>query len=199
MKTFLAGVLATLALGGVAVAVAINSGLPDVAADTPHGQLVFNVLEFARERSIEQRSADIRPPANLGDVARVRRGAGNYDAMCAGCHLSPGVRQSEIRAGLYPTPPDLANVLPPVELSGQAAARQFWIIKHGIKATGMAAWGKGGMGDEDIWDLVAFLRRLPTLSATEYQAGVAASGGHAHAGLPEAHDAELHAHEHHSH
>ncbi len=66
-------------------------------------------------------------------------------------------------------------------------ARQFWIIKHGIKASGMPAWSKGGMEDEAIWDLVAFLQKLPGLTATDYKALVASSEGHSHGGL-DAHD-----------
>lgn len=55
------------------------------------------------------------------------------------------------------------------------------MIKHGIKATGMPAWGKS-MGDEYIWGMVAFLNQLPTMDAKQYQTLVASSGGHQHGG-----------------
>jgi hypothetical protein len=42
-------------------------------------------------------------------------------------------------------------------------------VKHGIKATGMAAWGVTH-DDELLWDIVAFLRNLPELTAEQYQA-----------------------------
>jgi hypothetical protein len=55
------------------------------------------------------------------------------------------------------------------------------VIKHGIKASGMPAWGKS-MGDEYIWGLVAFLQQLPKLDAAGYKTLVASSGGHSHGG-----------------
>jgi hypothetical protein len=181
--------LAVLAVVGAASgAVLLYAGAINVAADEPHHPLTYRLLEFSRERSIAVRASEIKPPINLANPERVRLGSGNYDAMCVGCHLSPEAEDSEIRKGLYPTPPKLtAN--PEAALDPQfAQARQFWIIKHGIKASGMPAWSKGGMEDEAIWDLVAFLQRLPGLTATDYTALVASSEGHSHGGL-DAHDA----------
>ena len=60
-------------------------------------------------------------------------------------------------------------------------SHHFWVIKHGIKASGMPAWGKS-MGDEYIWGMVAFLQQLPKLDAAQYKALVASSGGHSHGG-----------------
>ena len=60
-------------------------------------------------------------------------------------------------------------------------AHHFWVIKHGIKASGMPAWGKS-MNDEYIWNMVAFLQGLPKLNAEQYRAMVASSGGHSHGG-----------------
>lgn len=192
MNKILMGGLAALGLAGAAVAIVVQMGLVDVSADTPHSPLVFQLIDYARERSIARGLETIQPPTDLADAGRVRRGAGNYDAMCAGCHLAPGVDNSEIRQGLYPTPPNLARPADAQESTDQAAARRFWIIKHGLKASGMPAWSKGGMEDVAIWDLVAFLRVLPTLSAVQYHASVAASGGHSHGGLDHhhAHDSD---------
>lgn len=180
MNRFLMGVLATLGLGLVSGAVALYFGVLDIAADKPHSQLVYSLIEMAREQSIGRRTRDLTAPTNLSDPDRVRRGAGNYAAMCIGCHLAPGKTDSELRMGLYPIPPDLSR---PVRTTPAAAARQFWIIKHGIKATAMPAWSKGGMEDEAIWDLVAFLQVLPALSANQYFALVEESDGHSHGGL----------------
>ena len=48
-------------------------------------------------------------------------------------------------------------------------AEQFWVVKHGLKMTGMPAWGVTH-DDELLWDVVAFLRKLPELSADQYRA-----------------------------
>src|SRR3546814_5441303 len=53
-------------------------------------------------------------------------------------------------------------------------AQQFWIIKHGIKMTAMPAWGKTHP-DPLIWDMVAFVRKLPGMSPTEYKQLVASA------------------------
>jgi hypothetical protein len=92
--------------------------------------------------------------------------------MCVACHLAPGLATSELSVGLYPAPPDLSR-----ETVDPAEA--FWIIKHGIKATGMPAWGKS-MADEYIWNLTAFVVKLPDLDQTQYRTLVAESSGHSH-------------------
>jgi mono/diheme cytochrome c family protein/ketosteroid isomerase-like protein len=174
MKRTLSIVAITLLAVVLLGALVVVSGALSVAADEPHSSLVFGILDSARERSIEARADDIQVPA-LDDAGMVHRGAGNYDAMCARCHLAPGMEPTELSAGLSPTPPNLAKH------AHADAAEAFWVIKHGIKATGMPAWGKH-MEDQYIWDVVAFLHKLPSLSVEQYQAEVAASGGHSHGG-----------------
>lgn len=190
MKKLLLISAVVLAVVAALGALAIGAGLYNVAADEAHSPLVYRILETARERSIAVRARGIEAP-DLEDPARARRGAGNYDAMCAGCHLAPGKTGSEISAGLYPAPPDLTKATDAVD-----PAAAFWVIKHGIKASGMPAWGKR-MEDAYIWDMVAFLRKLPTLSAEQYAAEIAASGGHSHGGgegKDEATDDAMHTH-----
>ncbi|MBX3703104.1 MAG: cytochrome c [Steroidobacteraceae bacterium] len=163
------------ALVVIAGAAFVVLGGYNVAADEPHWKLTSSLMQTVRERSIAARSADIVVPP-LDDEAQIRTGAGNYDAMCAGCHLRPGENDSELRAGLYPRPPDLARH----RVHDPAAA--FWVIKHGIKMSGMPAWG-GHMEDEYIWGLVAFMKRLPDMSEASYRDLVEASGGHSHGGM----------------
>lgn len=170
------------ALGLLGVGGFVYSGLYHMGADDPHWPVTYRLIEILRDRSIAARSGDIEVPADLGDPVRARRGAGNYDAMCAGCHLAPGRRDSEIRKGLYPQPPNLA--LPDKASERYMAANQFWVIKHGLKMSGMPAWGKAGVDDASIWDMVALIPKLSSLSPNEYQRLVTSSGGHAHAGVP---------------
>ena len=210
MKKILLGAVGTLGLGAAAAAALIQIGILDFAADTPHSPVVHRLIEWAREQSIAHRATDIAVPADLSNTSRIRRGAGNYDAMCAECHLAPGIEDSESRKGLYPTPPNLAK---PIADSNSTDARRFWIVKHGVKGSGMPAWSKGGMEDEAIWDLTAFLKILPSLSPEEYRRQVEASDGHSHGGMDghetaqkteqphdhdheHHHDVKPHAHEH---
>lgn len=194
MKNLLSAVILLLLVGGAALGGIIWSGTFSVAADEPHSRIVHRLLEIARERSVAARSASIDVP-DLANEELIRIGAGNYAAMCEGCHLRPGLGDSEIRRGLYPQPPDLA-----VRDAGDAA-RDFWIIRHGLKATGMPAWGLS-MDDGTIWGMVAFMRSMPGQSAADYAAAVAASSGHSHGGLedePEPAAAGAHDHSAHEH
>ena len=168
--------VAVLALVALLVVVGyVWSGSYDIGADSAHTRPVYSMLETLRERSIAIRAGRLQPPANLNDMALIRQGAGNYDAMCTGCHLGPGIEPTELSRGLYPAPPNLST-------AGEfVPSHHFWVIKHGIKASGMPAWGKS-MGDEYIWGIVAFLQQLPKLDAAHYRALVASSGGHSHGG-----------------
>jgi hypothetical protein len=130
------------------------------------------VLATVRERSIAVRAADLTVP-NLADPALIGLGAEHYAAMCTGCHLAPGTGDNEMRQGLYPKPPNLT------EPRDRSPAQSFWIIKHGLKMSGMPAWGVSH-DDESLWGLVAFLQQLPALDAAGYAALTAAPGAEQH-------------------
>ena len=155
-----------LLLAGVAGI--IYSGVYNVGADVPHSRLVFGLLDQVRERSVANHARGISAPRDLSDPKRISAGAGLYAEMCAGCHLAPGIEPTEISRGLYPSAPELARG------DDLSAAEQFWTIKHGIKSTAMPAWGKTH-SDELIWDMVAFVRQLATLSPARYKALVASA------------------------
>lgn len=159
-------VLIVLVILAAAAGAFIYSGLYNIGADRPHSKLVASALTQLRENAIEHHARDIEVPADLNDSKRVSAGAGLYAGMCTGCHLGPGLGKSEISQGLYPPAPELAKV------SDLSPAEQFWIIKHGVKFSAMPAWGKTH-DDQLIWDMVAFLRRLPRMSPEQYKAAVA--------------------------
>ena len=147
------------------VGIIICTGVYNVAADAPHMAPTSWLIEHIRDRSIAVRAAGIRVPGDLGDPKRISAGAGLYSDMCSGCHLAPGMEKTEISQGLYPAAPELSRGL------DHSPAEEFWIIKHGVKLTAMAAWGRTH-DDTLIWDMVAFVRKLPTLSPAQYLAAV---------------------------
>jgi len=155
-------VIGTLVVLAGVVAVAIYEGLYNIAADVPHTQPVYWLLETARERSVAVRARDIVVPNDLDDANRISKGASEYSEMCSGCHLAPGMERTEISRGLYPRAPELRRG------TDLTPAEQFWIIKHGVKQTGMPAWGVTH-DDELLWDVVAFVRKLPELTAEQYE------------------------------
>jgi len=154
-------IVCTLAVGIIGAGVLVESGFYDIGADDHHTTFVLGIIEQLRERSIavRDRSIDLR----LEEAPeRIAAGAEHYAALCAGCHLAPGMTKSAIRPGLYPHPPNLAQE------DLRDARRAFWIIKHGIKMSGMPAWGKT-LDDAAIWDLVSFVRKMPDMTVETYQ------------------------------
>ena len=156
-------VLAVVIATGLGVFV--YSGIYNIGADDHHTKPVFAVLQALRNRSKHVRSDDIKVP-NLNDPQLILKGAGQYAAMCTGCHLEPGVENSELREGMYPQPPNLSKV----HVDPQDA---FWVIKHGIKMSAMPAWGMAGHDDPTIWSMVAFIEKLPGMTPQQYKAIVA--------------------------
>lgn len=138
----------------------IYSGIYPMGADVPHTKLSYWALETLRDKSIDRASRDIQVP-DLDDPELLLSGGPDYNEMCAGCHLKPGKDKSDFSIGLYPAPPNLTE-------GAEVPRAQFWVIKHGIKASGMPAWGPTH-DDQRIWAMVAFLQKLPQLTPQQYQ------------------------------
>jgi mono/diheme cytochrome c family protein len=163
-------------------AIVVYAGLFNFAADKAHWGLTSRMIESARERFIARQTDDLKPPTNLQDAKLIADGAGEYAEMCTGCHLAPGMKDTELRVGLYPKPPNLAE-----HGAHRTPEQQFWIIKHGLKMTGMPAWGPTH-DDERLWSMVAFLQKLPELTPEAYRELIESGGGGHH------HDAAGHDH-----
>jgi hypothetical protein len=165
----LIGLLATL--GGIGAAAFFFGGFFSVAANNPDPRVVNWALVHVREASIARHATD-RPPGSLDDPTMVKEGARAYSQRgCTNCHGGPGVEPADFSAGLNP-PPNLKkviNVLPPQEL--------FWVIKHGIKMTGMPSFGATDppVPDREIWTMVAFLKKLPDVSDEDFKVWSTAS------------------------
>jgi mono/diheme cytochrome c family protein len=151
-------VVLAVVLGGAAV---IYAGFYDVSATAPHWAVTTWLMETARTRSIRVHAAAIQMPSGLGDPAKVLIGVEHFAAHCAVCHGAPGVPRGDIAEGLYPQPPNLARAA-----TFYTDGELFWIIKHGIKMTGMPAWGNHS--DAELWATVAFIKRLPRMSDQDY-------------------------------
>ncbi len=157
--------LEMLALGFILAIVCgsalIYTGAYDVAATRRHWPLTEWLLDTARIRSIKARAVGITPPAGLDDHAKILMGTEHYADHCAVCHGAPGVPKGDIAQGLYPQPPDLAATS-----KRYTDAELFWIVKHGIKMTGMPGWADHD--DDELWATVAFLKMLPGMTPEDY-------------------------------
>jgi len=163
IRAVLATLAATTAMVILGGGIFIYAGLFNVAATDHHWSATSWLMQTARTRSIAAHARGITAPPGLDSPANLAMGVEHFAAHCAVCHGAPGVPKGEIAEGLYPAPPDLA-----VAASSYSDAELFWIIKHGIKLTGMPAWADHS--DAAIWATVAFLRKLQS-GMTEQQYG----------------------------
>ena len=152
-----------LILAAAALVAYAYSGLYSVAVGTGHNPVTRWYLSTLRERSVEVRAEQLQVPADLDSEQRIRAGAGHYSQMCVGCHGHPGREPSD---HFEPAPPALSR-------RADEADEAFWIVKNGIKMSAMPQ--HRDHSDEDIWDIVAFLQRLPHLSVSDYEAITAAT------------------------
>ncbi len=157
------GSIIVLAL--LAVLTVMYTGIFNVATAWQDPPLLRWVLVTTRESSIERRAQDIQAPA-LDGAQQIENGFRSYRERCAICHTPPGGKQSPLAKGLNPEPPDLSEDEDKDEMS---AAELFWVIKNGIRMTGMPAWGPTH-DDTEVWDIVAFIKTLPQTSAADYRA-----------------------------
>jgi mono/diheme cytochrome c family protein len=161
MRKVILTIAVILVSGALGAALFVESGFYNIGADDHHTKAVLALITQLRDRSIQARLGSIKPQL-MATPAMIKSGAERYAALCVGCHLAPGVAKSDLRPGLYPHPPNLAQE------DIQESRRAFWIIKHGIKMSAMPAWGRT-LDDAAIWDVVAFVRKMPNLSPEDYQ------------------------------
>jgi cytochrome c553 len=156
----MATVLAALvAIGGFLLAV---SGIIPIKASSRHWAITKWVLNFAKERSVKTHALGLKTPP-LDAPSLVIKGAGHYETGCFPCHGSPELQHPPIAQAMTPTPPHL-----PLQITKWEPRELFYIVKHGIQFTGMPAW-PALQRDDEVWAMVAFLRRLPSLDAAAYR------------------------------
>lgn len=160
-------IVAALVIVGLGVAF-IYSGVYDIGALSPHTAATLWVLNITRDRSIRAHARKITVPP-LDDSALVALGASHFHEMCVQCHGAPGVKRAEIGQGLYPRAPHLRRAV-----RDWNDAELYWIVKNGIKLTGMPAFAPTH-SEHALWGIVAFIRRLPNMTPAEYSRTVAAA------------------------
>jgi mono/diheme cytochrome c family protein len=171
MKTILTVlvVLAVVVLGAIGF---MFSGLYDVSASVPDKGLIRWALVTTQRHSVHRGIAALKGTVqvpNLEDPKRIQTGLAHYQEMCTTCHGAPGVNISEIGQGLNPDPPELSDA------SRDEPEETFWVVKNGIKMTGMPSFGVTHT-DDQIWDIVAFVRKMGKLTPQQYQAMVQQAG-----------------------
>jgi mono/diheme cytochrome c family protein len=158
-------------IGALAIVVAIGAaifffgGFYSVAGTAEEPGVVAWALVNVRQASIDRHAID-QPPISLDDPAIVQAGARAFAARgCTNCHGGPGVGWAKFSEGLRPDPPDLKDI------AKEREPRQlFWVVKNGIKMTGMPSFGSIGVPDQEIWTIAAFIKKLPSVSDADFKA-----------------------------
>jgi mono/diheme cytochrome c family protein len=162
-----AALLAFLALAAAGAGAFVWLGIYDISASDQHLRATYHAIRTMMHRSVTRRADAIEVPP-LGAPAQLERGVALFRAHCVQCHGAPGLAPAPFALSMRPLATPLAR-------SGrdQTPGYLYWAVKHGIKMTGMPAW-EFRMSDADMWAVVAFVRELPRLSPTQYQALAAA-------------------------
>ena len=151
-----------LAIIGVIATLTFVKGTGLSARATP-GTVETAVARRLRALAVPGDYASLRNPVLRNDES-VRNGMAHFADHCAICHANDGSGDTEMANGLFPPAPDMRQAATQ-DLSDGAL---FYIVEHGVRFTGMPAWGTGSIeGEESSWHLVHFIRHLPDLSEAE--------------------------------
>ncbi len=164
-------------IGALAIILAVVGGVYflggfyNVAASVDEPAPIKWALIGAREASIVRHENDLsKPPFALDDQTVIEQGARDFaNAGCVNCHGAPGAKWAKFSEGLNPDPPDLKDVV-----KGASASEIFWVIKNGIRMTGMPSFGKAGLTDDQVWHIAAFVKAIPKVSDADYRTWTAA-------------------------
>ena len=160
---FFSGVFFTLLVGVAILGFIFATGRFNVAATAPP-DLADKVAPWVLEKALDRRAKDVTDPI-AKDPGAVARGMSHYRENCLPCHGAPGVEPEEFHEGMNPSPPDIDAPA----LQHDSDAEIFWVVKNGIRMTGMPAFAVNHK-DEEIRDIVAFVRHAPQLTDAERQA-----------------------------
>jgi mono/diheme cytochrome c family protein len=162
---FLAFIGALAIIAAVAALIYFFGGFYSVAENEDNPAIVDWALASVRGASVAGHATDMAP-ANLDDPATVKAGARAYATIgCVNCHGGPpDANWAKWSEGLKPVPADLKEMA-----KERTAPQLFWAIKNGIKFTGMPSFGLAGATDDQIWSIVAFIKKLPTSSDEDYK------------------------------
>ncbi|MEX2496686.1 MAG: c-type cytochrome [Woeseia sp.] len=162
MKLFVRHLVLAAVLFALTAAILVYAGVYNVSARAGHLPPTAWLLHFAMRKSVRTHAIGIEVPS-LDDTRMIIRGATYFSIGCAACHGEPGNRYTPVVNEMTPRAPPLAPVI------GAWKIRElFWVVKNGIKYTGMPAWATAERDDE-VWDMVSFLLRLPDLDVEEYR------------------------------
>jgi mono/diheme cytochrome c family protein len=156
MKKVLLGAVLILAILLLAALAITRLGLMPVTADGSHSSLEARIMPAVLHASISRHASQETNPVLLNED-NLKAAVDTYKAMCARCHSTPEGKPSIYGQSFYPPAPQLAK-----GMAQYTDSQLFWVIKHGIRNTGMPAWGSM-LSDDEIWQIVSLLNNSQDL------------------------------------
>ena len=146
-----------LAIIVVAVALLVIAAMSfNLAALQSPGRFETRVADLSKGFLINRASRHGIPPRAVNTKASIAAGGEHYGLDCSVCHSDDGRGQTPVGEWMYPRASDLTSK----RVQSYSDQELFWIIRNGIRLSGMPAFGEVETPDH-IWDLVNYLRTLP--------------------------------------
>jgi mono/diheme cytochrome c family protein len=155
---FGAGFFTCVLLAIIVPLLVLALGLMDMSARSKPGLLESTLAPWAFDSSMEKRAPGTKNPV-ANDPCAITFGLDHYRVNCVMCHGAPDVKPAELAAGLNPPVPELQTD----DTQSLSDGQLFWIIKNGIRMTGMPAFAETHT-DTEIWHIVTFVRHLPKIT-----------------------------------
>jgi len=171
IKGGLAGFGFALLLGLLLILFIAYTGAYDIAASKDHSPFGRWMFSTTMKNSVAARASDTEVPSRF-TPEQAAAGARRYKTMCEHCHAGPGAEKAEWAKGMLPQPPHLVEEVPEWEPN-----EIFWLVKHGVRMSAMPAFG-GTHDDAALWEITAFVMRLPGMTPEQYAALGAGQSSH---------------------
>jgi len=166
VRKILSGAVLMLVILLLSALAVMRLGLMPANADGTHSSLEARIMPLALHASIARHASADTNPISVNEE-NLQAGVSTYKAMCSRCHSTPAGNPSVYGQSFYPPAPQLLG-----GMSNYTDSQLFWLIKHGIRNTGMPAWG-AMLSDDEIWQIVSLLKNaqdLPPSVESEWQA-----------------------------
>lgn len=159
VRGFIAGIIVSVVVAFIAGYALLQSGFIPANADGKPGGLELWAASTSLNATLRSQAPKGPNPVALSD-ANLIDGITLYGQHCAICHgtAAGASSASPVAKGLYPAPPQLADE----GVEDDPEGVSYWKIKHGIRLTGMPAWGRS-LSDRQIWALALFLKHMDKL------------------------------------
>ncbi len=144
-------IVALLVVGALVFAFTFNLSALEAPGET-ETWLATQAKRWLVARAVR---AEPPPPAPEWSQLSVASGYMQYGGSCATCHGPDGRAPRQLGLSMYPPVPGLGSP----QVQEYTDAELFWIIKHGVRHSGMPGFGRIH-SDEDIWHLVHYVRSL---------------------------------------